>query len=365
MKKYVSLLVMIALLLTMVAPVMASSNLDIIAEIDMMKANGWLATPLLDHAAIDATDSDAGIVKVKLYECWDTTTPPQVQITLDQEYSVLPQSHESCSVKITHFVFELTNQYRPDTDLAIISSNSSTPPGTIEVFTMGQQKTEAMNAFISGLVDCLAHAPYDWDNTNPENDWIYQYLPGYVPPTPADPGSTYTPATPPILVPETAETKPEPDPEPVEPEVQAAPEPEPEPESVYQTSTFTTSQKEYTIGEQKQTMDVAPYIKDDRTYVPVRYLAYSLGVEENDILWDGDTQEVGINKGDTDITLSIGSPVMQVNQKPVRMDVASEITDDRTFLPARWVAEALGAEVEWDDAAKQAIIKMPVIEPGD
>ena len=55
---------------------------------------------------------------------------------------------------------------------------------------------------------------------------------------------------------------------------------------------------------------------------------------------------------------------MQVNKSPVRMDVSPEITNDRTFLPARWVAEALGAEVEWDDTTKQAIIKMP-IESGD
>jgi len=74
--------------------------------------------------------------------------------------------------------------------------------------------------------------------------------------------------------------------------------------------------------------------------------------------------KVGITKDDTNITLIIGSPVMLVNQKPVRMDVSPEITNDRTFLPARWVAEALGAEVEWDDTNKQAIIKMP-IEPED
>jgi hypothetical protein len=53
---------------------------------------------------------------------------------------------------------------------------------------------------------------------------------------------------------------------------------------------------------------------------------------------------------------------MQVNKSPVHMDVSPEITNDRTFLPARWVAEALGAEVEWDDTTKQAIIKMPVTE---
>jgi len=53
---------------------------------------------------------------------------------------------------------------------------------------------------------------------------------------------------------------------------------------------------------------------------------------------------------------------MTVNQAPVQMDVAPEIKDGRTMLPARWVAEALGAEVDWDENTKQAIIKMPVTE---
>jgi len=35
------------------------------------------------------------------------------------------------------------------------------------------------------------------------------------------------------------------------------------------------------------------------------------------------------------------------------------------MLPVRWVAEALGAEVEWDDTTKDAIIRMPIGEPGD
>jgi len=56
---------------------------------------------------------------------------------------------------------------------------------------------------------------------------------------------------------------------------------------------------------------------------------------------------------------------MYVNGQSTRMDVSPEITNDRTFLPARWVAEALGAEVEWDENTKQAIIKMPITEPGN
>ena len=56
---------------------------------------------------------------------------------------------------------------------------------------------------------------------------------------------------------------------------------------------------------------------------------------------------------------------MTVNQAPVQMDVAPEIKDGRTMLPARWVAEALGAEVDWDEANQQATIKLPETEPGD
>ena len=62
------------------------------------------------------------------------------------------------------------------------------------------------------------------------------------------------------------------------------------------------------------------------------------------------------------LALTIGSNIMTVNQAPVQMDVAPEIKDGRTMLPARWVAEALSAEVDWDENTKQAIIKMPVTE---
>ncbi|NLL35637.1 MAG: copper amine oxidase N-terminal domain-containing protein, partial [Clostridiales bacterium] len=98
-----------------------------------------------------------------------------------------------------------------------------------------------------------------------------------------------------------------------------------------------------------------------------RYLAYSLGVTEEGVTWDGATKKVGTASDETDIALTIGSNTMTVNQDPIQMDVAPEIKNGRTMLPARWVAEALGAEVDWDETTKQAIIKLPVVEeqPGD
>jgi len=110
-------------------------------------------------------------------------------------------------------------------------------------------------------------------------------------------------------------------------------------------------------------MDVAPEIKDSRTFVPVRFLAYSLGVPEEGVTWNQETQQVGIIKEDTTIGLTIGSNIMTVNGKPVQMDVAPYIkeieTGGRTMLPARWIAEPLGASVTWDETTQQVKIEIP------
>jgi hypothetical protein len=48
---------------------------------------------------------------------------------------------------------------------------------------------------------------------------------------------------------------------------------------------------------------------------------------------------------------------MLASGKTVIMDVPPEISKGRTMLPARWVAEALGAEVEWDGDTGEVTIK--------
>ena len=95
-------------------------------------------------------------------------------------------------------------------------------------------------------------------------------------------------------------------------------------------------------------MNIAPYVKQGRAYLPVRYVAYALGVEEKDITWDADLELVTLKKGDTTVQLKIGSNRMLVNGVVTEMDVTPEITYNFTMLPARWVVEALGGEVEWN-----------------
>ncbi len=95
-------------------------------------------------------------------------------------------------------------------------------------------------------------------------------------------------------------------------------------------------------------LGIAPYIKDARTYLPVRYVAHALGIEDENIIWDPATRMVILRKGNTMVALTIGSDKITVNDTVRTMDVAPEITGNFTMLPARWVVEAFGGEIEWN-----------------
>ena len=88
--------------------------------------------------------------------------------------------------------------------------------------------------------------------------------------------------------------------------------------------------------------DAAPYIANDRTYVPFRALGEALGAK---VVWDNDARTVTYTLGDTTIVMTIGDTTYTINGVEKSMDVAPEITGDRTYVPVRFVAEGLGFKV--------------------
>ena len=88
--------------------------------------------------------------------------------------------------------------------------------------------------------------------------------------------------------------------------------------------------------------DSAPYIANDRTYVPFRALGEALGAEVN---WDNDARTVTYTLGNTEVVLTIDETTYTVNGEEKTMDVAPVITGDRTYVPVRFVGEALGFSV--------------------
>lgn len=91
--------------------------------------------------------------------------------------------------------------------------------------------------------------------------------------------------------------------------------------------------------------DVSPYIQNGRTMVPLRVISESLGAE---VLWDGATETVTVNKDGKNIVLKINSDKAVVNGENVTLDSPAVIEQSRTFVPIRFISENLGWNVDWE-----------------
>jgi hypothetical protein len=119
---------------------------------------------------------------------------------------------------------------------------------------------------------------------------------------------------------------------------------------------FIIDQPSYTLGGQTVAMDVAPYIKNGRTMIPLRFAANALGIEDNNILWDDATKTVTIIKGDHVVSLQIGKNELKINGASISIDAAPEIFSSRTMLPIRALGTALGATLEWNETDRSVTV---------
>lgn len=104
--------------------------------------------------------------------------------------------------------------------------------------------------------------------------------------------------------------------------------------------------------------DVAPYISEDRTMVPIRVISENLGKV---VTWNNDDKKVTIKdeKGN-EFSLVINEKFMEdissnVYRK-IELDVPAVIKNDRTFVPIRAIAEAFGERVHWDNDKRVVVI---------
>ncbi len=117
---------------------------------------------------------------------------------------------------------------------------------------------------------------------------------------------------------------------------------------------------------------VYPITYNDRTYIPARFIAEKAGL---DVTWDMTNQVVGFYKSysvkpsSTETTPQIGTP--QIVTALIDHDISFAFEDekfvpteadgtivypitynDRTYIPARFIAEKAGLEVTWNEANK-------------
>lgn len=101
--------------------------------------------------------------------------------------------------------------------------------------------------------------------------------------------------------------------------------------------------------------DVPAVITDGRTMLPFRAVFNALGVSDDRIVWNEKSKTVEVNRGVRDATyifLSIGGTGAVVGDELIMLDVAPYISNSRTLVPLRFVAESLGADVDWNPNTK-------------
>lgn len=99
-----------------------------------------------------------------------------------------------------------------------------------------------------------------------------------------------------------------------------------------------------------------PRIEQGRTLVPLRGVFERLGAT---VTWDGETRTVTVEHPARQLTLAIDSRLVCFGadcDDPALVDVPPRIFSDRTFIPLRFVATALGADVHWDAATRTVSI---------
>ena len=99
----------------------------------------------------------------------------------------------------------------------------------------------------------------------------------------------------------------------------------------------------------------APVIINDRTYVPVRGLVEALGGSAD---WDSESRTAILKRNNDEIRLTIDSLTAYYNNNAVEIDTAPVIVNNRTMLPARFIAESFGYSVGWDSETKTITITL-------
>ena len=103
--------------------------------------------------------------------------------------------------------------------------------------------------------------------------------------------------------------------------------------------------------------DQQPVMQNNRVLVPARAVAEALNFT---VTWDGENQSVKITKDGKLIYLKINSTDVKITNDGVetttQLDVPAAIINDRTMVPVRFVATALGCGVNWDGPNQMVLI---------
>ena len=113
--------------------------------------------------------------------------------------------------------------------------------------------------------------------------------------------------------------------------------------------------------EERIMMDIAPFIEGNRTMLPIRFVAESLGFN---VQWDKDSRTVILIDKENVVKIPVDTNKIIVNGKEYISDVKPVIRNNRTMLPIANIARALGLkdgkDIFWNGNTKEVLITREV-----
>lgn len=103
--------------------------------------------------------------------------------------------------------------------------------------------------------------------------------------------------------------------------------------------------------------DVEPFLINDTTYVPLRFVSNALNVKE--ITWNQNAQAITIKKENKTLKFFINKNYAYINNEYRSLKGMPLLKDNRTFVPLRIISETLGATVNWNPDTNTVFIETP------
>ncbi|WP_410772053.1 copper amine oxidase N-terminal domain-containing protein [Fontibacillus sp. BL9] len=107
------------------------------------------------------------------------------------------------------------------------------------------------------------------------------------------------------------------------------------------------------VNGEESALAVPPVVQNGNTLVPFRTVAEALQAEVN---WNEKDKTITIMKEGITIKLKLGSKTAFVNGEKKQLEVPAVIINGTTLVPARFVSEALGAEVKWEAESGSVVV---------
>jgi len=124
---------------------------------------------------------------------------------------------------------------------------------------------------------------------------------------------------------------------------------------------FRAGRVDFTIGQTLYRVDRDYVVMDASPFLSAGRtfvpLRYMGDAMGAEVGWDQATKRVTLTRGETRVELFVGRPVMRVGAREQPIDVAPILSGGRAYLPARFVAEAFGYDADWDAATKTVTLK--------